>query len=567
MNGCLHEPALWPAANGERVAPDVAVHLQSCAHCSNQVAMLRDHRRQMCAACASLTPWISDAAETQAGDSGPVGTAGSRPSLRPAQIGPYAVERLLALGGQAEVYLGHHPALPDRVVIKWAYLPVTIEPRIADQFTEEARLLSEVRHPNLPRFHDQGLEDDRPFLVLEYIPGETLAARRDRRLSSPEAAALIAKVAHALQAVHEFGRLHLDIQPNNILLGQDGEPRLIDFGMSQSRIESTLYRSGIVGHGTPEYMAPEQLTGDGERIGVATDIYALGAVLHELLTGARPQPEVVWEREADRTGRCGLRTRSTQLERICRRALHPDSQRRYRTAGEFANALERVATGRCSTRLAVAGLVIAAGSALWCLQPLCPITAGRTDASEASPPVSSGERHELLAAAVHRLLSDPETRNWPASIILANGRNVPVAARPASASSTPEFADSIAAQLDRQQGTTLLLVAAQPTPLRGPLLPSGTIAHISEHGISVLAPPTVPDPSAQVLIDALGVLQRRLGQSNPHYRALVLSSITVLPRDTGLTGDPHVRHADDRPERLPAAAVVLARGADRTGPR
>lgn len=556
MSDCLYEPALWAVANGERVARDVSVHLESCARCSDQVEALRDHRWQLRVAGSATPLPIAAAVEERlpANRREPVSGAASAigPGRHPANIGGYTVERLLRLGGQAEVYLASHAALPVPVVLKWAYASIADAPRMADQFTAEARLLSQLVHRHLPRVHDLGIAEQRPFLVLEYLAGATLSAWGEHPLPSREAAKLLAKVARALQAVHEFGWLHLDIQPDNIVLGVDGEPRLIDFGMSQS-IAAAQHVTDTVGHGTPEYMAPEHQAGDGARVGVAADIYALGAVLHELLTGGPPQPEMIWEPRREP----GLRIQPSRLERICRRALHPDPRRRYRSAADFAHDLERFAQGARWSRTVISGLVVVAGAVVWASQQLAPVAGApwRACSSTAQAP----SRQELIAGAVERLLADADVRSCDVAIILADGRLVPVADRPGRvSSSTPEIADSIAAQLNTQTGTTLLLIAAEPLTLRVPILPPGTIALATNRGISIVASPAATDDSHAAVAQLLSGLQRRLREQHRCYRALVVAA--------GIKSRPHGREGEspaEPPGRLTADFPQISAGSPR----
>lgn len=555
MRQCLPEPALWPAVDGDRLSAEVEIHLESCARCSAQVVELRENRRQF-SADASIEPSsdcsqrgeVRHACSDSSGFNYSGDEQGPSPRLEsdqiecPASIGGYPIERLLRLGGQAEVFVARHPTLGhDDVVVKWAYGTISADSSVADQFTEEAQLLAALKHRNLPRVYDLGIAADRPFLVLEQIAGVSLAELQNLPLLPAAAALLIAKVARALDAVHRYGRLHLDIQPDNILLGNDGEPRLIDFGMSLSRSANAESRRVAVMQGTPEYMAPEQLAGDAEQIGIATDLYALGAVLHQLTCGAPPQPEIVWSGVTPLLAVQVPPYESPNLRRlqaILRRALDPDPQRRYGSALEFARDLEHFAARRRPVVTAMlAGAIVLAVGLVAPVRHIWPANNGTMPS--ACEIVGTEHRTKRIADALVCLLREPDAGHRSASIILADGRCVPfAAARGETSESAREFADRVAHDLSSQPGTTLLLfgdntVASFGAPYgachrrRIADLPAGTIAHVTDSNISVLAH-ACSDASA--LAAALQRVQSDLRQQNSRFSALVVMTAPVTGR-------------------------------------
>ena len=167
---CPPEPALWPATGGDDLAPAVAEHLRHCADCSDRVTQLSEHRRMLFSAaegcktagenCLAMPEAVGAGCDSAAVD----------------WIGDYQVQRLLNVGGQAEVYLARHAALDVDVVVKWAHVPVHASPQTARRFADEARLLAQLQHPNLVRVYDVGVAEGRPYLVTEYVAGQTLAA-------------------------------------------------------------------------------------------------------------------------------------------------------------------------------------------------------------------------------------------------------------------------------------------------------------------------------------------------------------------------------------------------------
>jgi serine/threonine protein kinase len=147
-----------------------------------------------------------------------------------------------------------------------------------DALVAEARLLAQLDHPNLVRVHDLGFHENCPYVVLDYVPGRSLReVVRDQPLSAERAAEIVAKVARALAVVHARGITHGDLKPANILIDENGEPRLIDFGIARERSAWSANDETSEIAGTLLYMAPEQARGESARIGCRTDVYGLGA--------------------------------------------------------------------------------------------------------------------------------------------------------------------------------------------------------------------------------------------------------------------------------------------------
>ena len=348
---CLDEAALWQAAVEHGSSAASATHVAQCAGCRVMLERLREDvisLRQLAgrgtADCADA-PGAMGAGATTSGDEHVAADCAWNTDAPPRSIGRYPVDRLLRCSGQAAVYLGRHPDLGIPVVVKWSHRSDPAGDAPDGRLLQEARLLAAIRHPYLARVFDVGVAAGRTYLVLEHVAGSDLrTVGATRRLRATEAVRLIERIASAVAALHRQGILHLDIKPENIVLGDDGEPRLIDLGSARTRQPGGSWDTEDAIHGTPEYMAPEQRVSDGQSAGPATDVYALGAVLHELLTGDPPQAERC--RGADRdwkrgpTG-AGRRTVGRGLRRIGRRAIDPDPQRRYASADELARALRR----------------------------------------------------------------------------------------------------------------------------------------------------------------------------------------------------------------------------------
>ncbi|MBX3471927.1 MAG: serine/threonine protein kinase, partial [Planctomycetes bacterium] len=199
---------------------------------------------------------------------------------------PFRIVRPLGRGGMAAVF---EVALPDDPRRLAAKVLATRSPTARERFRREGEVLARLRHPHVVAVHGAGeLDDGRPYLLLDLVEGRTLAEHLAARGPLPvdEALRLTAEVTAALAAAHAIGVVHRDVKPDNVLVDADGRARLTDFGIALALDQERLTRTGQWA-GTLHYMAPEQLSGGG-RVGPAADVYAVGALLYELLAGERP---------------------------------------------------------------------------------------------------------------------------------------------------------------------------------------------------------------------------------------------------------------------------------------
>jgi eukaryotic-like serine/threonine-protein kinase len=216
-------------------------------------------------------------------------------SLTGQDLGQYHILEQLGEGGMATVYKAFDTRLERNVAVKIirreAFAQGQME-RILKRFEREARTLAKLTHPNIVKILDHGEHEGTPYLVLEYIPAGTLkdylAKLPNKMMPWREAARLLLPVARALHAAHQQGIIHRDVKPSNILITQSGEPMLTDFGIAKLLdVEETHTLTGTgVGIGTPEYMSPEQ--GTGEELDARADVYSLGIVFYEMITGRKP---------------------------------------------------------------------------------------------------------------------------------------------------------------------------------------------------------------------------------------------------------------------------------------
>lgn len=203
-------------------------------------------------------------------------------------VGPYRIIQQLGQGGMATVFKAYHAALDRYVALKVLHPAFTEDPNFLARFQREARVVARLEHPNIVPIYDYAEHEGRPYLVMKFIEGETLKARLGRgSVESSEIGRIVAAVGAALSYAHQRGILHRDIKPSNVLLGNDGQIYLADFGLARiaQAGESTLTSDMIVG--TPQYISPEQAMGRKE-LDEGTDIYSFGVMLYELVVGRVP---------------------------------------------------------------------------------------------------------------------------------------------------------------------------------------------------------------------------------------------------------------------------------------
>jgi hypothetical protein len=271
----------------------------------------------------------------------------------PKSLGRYRIKSLLGQGGCGSVFLAHDEELLRDVAIK-VTRPELIRPQDIEALVAEARTLAALDHPNIVPVYDVGRTEDCPFYVVsKYMDGHSLSEVIQASRPTPRVSAtLVATVAEALQAAHEKKIVHRDVKPANILLDSAGRPHLADFGLALS---DELYGEfqGVIG--TPAYMSPEQVRKVGHLVDGRTDVFSLGVVLYELLTGERPFVAVTRSELMDRIASVDARpprqlngSLPAELERICLKALSKQPSDRYTTAGDMAAELRAFLGGDTS---------------------------------------------------------------------------------------------------------------------------------------------------------------------------------------------------------------------------
>ena len=268
-------------------------------------------------------------------------------------LGRYHILEQLGEGGMATVYKAFDTRLERNVAVKVILPQKQQSEKFLKRFEREAKALAQLSHPNIVKVLDYGEHEGMPYLVMEYLPGGTLKQKLGQPIPWQEAARSLAPITRALEYAHQQKIVHRDVKPSNILLTQSGEPMLSDFGVAKIlEAEETVDLTGTgVGVGTPEYMAPEQ--GMGKVVDYRADIYALGVVFYELVTGRKPYRAdtpmaVMLKKMTDPLPRPSqfVRDLPEAVENVLLKALARQPADRYLDMSLFAEALDKLAQGR-----------------------------------------------------------------------------------------------------------------------------------------------------------------------------------------------------------------------------
>lgn len=299
------------------------------------------HELQRRISVLKATDWLEKPIDESEDE--PLG-AGSPADFRlPDQLGRYRLDELLGEGGFGQVWKGFDPELHRSVAIKVPRPDRVSTPERVERFVQEARRVAQLKHPGIVPIHDVGREDGLCFIISDLVDGRNLAEIIAGDRPDPhEAARLVSEVADILHHAHEQGFVHRDVKPSNILLGRDGRVFLADFGIAATVEE--LSEAQRTSAGTLAYMSPEQLA--GEPVDARTDIFALGVVLHELLTGRKPYAAQSGEelRRERLTGTSEFRFDPSVprgLQAVCRKCMATSPVDRFSSAREVAEALRR----------------------------------------------------------------------------------------------------------------------------------------------------------------------------------------------------------------------------------
>ncbi|MDX2132957.1 MAG: serine/threonine-protein kinase [Planctomycetota bacterium] len=282
------------------------------------------------------------------------GTSDTLPGAALPCIPGYSVLRELGRGGMGVVYMARHQKLDRVVAVKMLLSGGFASPAEQSRFLREAQALAGLRHPHIVQVYDTGDLDGRPYFTMEYVDGGSLSQALSHALpAASRAAHLVATLAEAVQVAHIGGIIHRDLKPANILLTSDGTPKISDFGLARwyERGPDLTLRGARLG--TPSYMSPEQSIGREGTVGPPTDIYSLGAVLYEMLTGRPPflgdspgdtERQLLYDDPTPARRLNGLVP--ADLDVISLKCLHKSPAARYASAQALADDLRRYLSGR-----------------------------------------------------------------------------------------------------------------------------------------------------------------------------------------------------------------------------
>jgi tRNA A-37 threonylcarbamoyl transferase component Bud32 len=256
---------------------------------------------------------------------------------------------VLGQGGMGVVYKARQKSLNRVVALKMIRDSALAGPEERARFRAEAEAVAQLQHPNIVQIHEVGEHHGLPFFSLEFVAGGSLAEQLHGTPQPPRTAArLVETLARAVDTAHQKGIIHRDLKPANVLLTEDGTPKITDFGLAKRPDAGTAHTQTGAIVGTPSYMAPEQAAGRGRSVGPAADVYALGALLYEMLTGRPPfVGETTLDTLAQVVGQEPVAVRALQprtprdLETVCLKCLHKQPAKRYATAAALADDLRR----------------------------------------------------------------------------------------------------------------------------------------------------------------------------------------------------------------------------------
>lgn len=340
-----------PICRAECTIDDLSVDSVTCPTCGQQLST----RTGSPASPVAIGETPAEKDETREWHEAVVSTAPDI-DLLPVRLGRYFIESLIAQGGFAKVYLATDEALGRRVALKIPRLEKFKTPAKLREFLAEARIAAKLRHPGIVTIFDVGqFANGTNYIAMEYVAGQSLAdLMQAGRIPVPRAVDLLVKVAEAVHYAHGQGLVHRDLKPGNVLIDERGEPRVVDFGLAVHETAQEQLQGEVAG--TPAYMSPEQFRGEVHRLDGRTDIWSLGVVIYQLLTGRRPFNGNVNQLYDEVSNKAPKPPRQIddqiprELEAICFKCLSKSMDDRYTTAKDLAEDLQGWQSSRSTDR-------------------------------------------------------------------------------------------------------------------------------------------------------------------------------------------------------------------------
>ena len=267
----------------------------------------------------------------------------------------YELGQRIGRGGMADVFLAHDVLLDRQIALKVLFPEHAVDPNFVERFRREAQAVAGLNHPNIVAVYDWGQYSNTYFMAMEYVKGRTLAEhlRREQRLTPRGAANIVSKIANALAYAHRNNVVHRDIKPANILIGENGDVKVADFGIARAldaHHDAGLTQDGAV-MGTATYFSPEQAKGEG--LDLRSDLYSLGVVLYELLVGKPPftgenalATAYMQVNETPQSIRSQVPTTPAEIEVVVSKCIAKDPSMRYSSAEELRDDLVRFMNGQ-----------------------------------------------------------------------------------------------------------------------------------------------------------------------------------------------------------------------------
>jgi serine/threonine-protein kinase len=445
-------------------------------------------------------------------------------------VGRYRVYTELASGGMATVHLGCLLApggFQKLVAIKCLHEEFASKPEFVAMFLNEARLASTIHHPNVVASLDVVVEQDELMVVMEYVHGETLAGllRLSRQRSEPAPLRVVVRVlADTLEGLHAahtaslagncLNIVHRDVSPQNIMIGADGNTKVLDFGIAKAALSAQLTSAGMV-RGKVAYMSPEQV--QGALVDARTDVFAAGVVLWEALTGRRLFYAQETREAVGKLLQMPIPAPSEfnpalgpELDGVVRKALQRNVDERYQSAHEFAQALRQAAAEGSRTEVAAWVNGLAAGALAWRQELLHtleasaihPLATAALSAAHGSSPRAAPEGTHTHATAVTSILPHPQragvSRRAPWAFALVGALSALAAWLLVGGAAEPEpprvSASGLPVATQAKAGIATEEAVAAPSASQTGESPDSTLPIVAADSIALAPPTTSPDP-------------------------------------------------------------------------